>query len=71
MNRDVTEAKVFASCLLAVVALVGFVAVGCSETRSESNIEPGGALESSTDQSDALRRMEERQKRGNGGGGSY
>jgi hypothetical protein len=69
MNRDVMGAKPLASCLLAVVALVGFAVVGCSDMRSESNVEQGSAVGSPTEEADVIRRMEERQRRGNGGGG--
>jgi len=73
MNRDVTEAKLLASCLPAMIALVGFAAVGCSEINPESNVEEAAAIDAPTEEADALRRMEERgkQNRGNGGGGSY
>ncbi|HSA79955.1 MAG TPA: hypothetical protein VLE23_03970 [Geminicoccaceae bacterium] len=71
MHRGATEVKPLASCLLAAVALIGVAAVGCTDMRSESNVEQGSVLDSPTDQADAIRRIEERQKRGNGGGGSY
>jgi hypothetical protein len=73
MNRDVTEAKLFASSLFAVIALVGFAAVGCSEINPESNVEEAAVLDAPTEEADSLRRMEERRKqsRGDGGGGSY
>jgi hypothetical protein len=73
MNRllkaDMTDSKRVASCLLAVIVLVGFAAAGCSEIRSEPNVQEGGLLESPTHEADALRRAEERQEQNRGGGG--
>ena len=71
MNRDAMEAEPRASCLLAVIALLGFAVVGCSEMRSDADVTQGSALEPSTEEADVIRRMEERQRRGDGGGGAY
>jgi hypothetical protein len=69
MTVNAAKPKHTASCLLAVVALVGFVASGCSEIRPEPNVEEGGLLESPTHEADSLRRTEERQQQNRGGGG--
>jgi hypothetical protein len=73
MNRDVTGAKPFASCLPAVIALLGFAVAGCTEIDPEPNVEGAAAIDAPTEAADAMRRMEERRKqnRANGGGGSF
>jgi hypothetical protein len=63
MNRDVTGSKPLASCLLAVVALLGFAAVGCSEIHSGSDVAAG---DSPTQEEE----RQERNRRGDGGGGN-
>ncbi|HZA67151.1 MAG TPA: hypothetical protein VE592_09375 [Geminicoccaceae bacterium] len=69
MNHDAIGSRPLAPCLVAVIALVGLAAVGCSD----QTVEEGGLLESQTHQSDALRRAEERQEqnRSRNGGGGY
>jgi hypothetical protein len=74
MNFDATGLKPLAFGLLAVIALIGFAAVGCAESHPGANVEEGGLLESPTHEADALRRAEERQEQNrsrNGGGGGY
>ena len=67
MKRNVPNRA--ASCLLAVLVLVGFAAAACSGIQPEPNAQEGGALESPTHEADALRRSEERQQQNRGGGG--
>jgi hypothetical protein len=63
--------------LVALVALVGLAAVGCSDIHPEPNVMQGGVLDSPTHEADAMRQREERQERdrrgrgGGGGGGGY
>jgi hypothetical protein len=69
MNNDAIGSRTLAPCLVAMIALVGSAAVGCSDQSGEE----GGLLESETQESDALRRAEEReqQNRSSNGGGGY
>jgi hypothetical protein len=69
MNKDAIGSRPLVPCLVAVIALVGFAAVGCSDQTGEE----GGLLESETHESDVLRRAEERQQqnRSRNGGGGY
>ena len=69
MHRDLPRARPIALCLLALAALVGFAAVGCSEIHPEPNVEQGGVLDLPTHQAESMRQMEERQERNRGGGG--
>jgi hypothetical protein len=73
MNRGARRPKPLDTVLLAVLALVGIAAIGCSEIRPEPNVQEGGLLESSTHEADTLRRAEERQQqnRSRNGGGGY
>jgi hypothetical protein len=60
------------SDLVALVALTGLVAVGCSEIHPAPNVEEGGVLDSPTHEADSMRHMEERQEQNRasrGGGG--
>ena len=67
MKRNVPNRA--ASCLRAVLVLVGLAAAGCSDIHPAPDAEEGGALESPTHEADALRRSEERQQQNRGGGG--
>jgi hypothetical protein len=62
MNRGVAGAQPLASGLPALVALVGFVMIGCTETHPEPNVELGSVLDSRTHEADSLRQIEERQE---------
>jgi hypothetical protein len=58
-----------ASDLVALVALVGLAAIGCSDIHPEPNVVQGGVLDSPTHEADAMRHMEERQERDRRGRG--
>ena len=61
-----------ASGLIALMALGGIAAVGCGETRPEPNRDLGGVLDSRTQETGAMRQMQERQEQNrasHGGGG--